>query len=90
MNIRTIGEYSEPMKCGGHIMMVMVKENEELALLKYLLNKYLSDKNKVIISYDETLIVGEMKYIEIPPTCYEELDIKMELSRYKIFNEKVQ
>ena len=71
-------------------MMVMVKENEELALLKYLLNKYLGDKHKVIISCNESLIVGEMKYIEIPPTCYEELDIKMELSRYKIFNEKVQ
>lgn len=70
--------------------MVMVKENEELALLKYLLNKYLSDKHKVIISYDETLIVGEMKSIEFPMSCNKELPIEMELSRYKIFNEKAQ
>lgn len=67
-----------------------VSEREELAMLKYLLNKYLGDKHNVIISCNESLIVGEMSYIEIPPTCYKELDIKMGLSRYKMFNEKVQ
>lgn len=69
---------------------MMVNENEELVLLKYLLNKYLGDKQNVIISCNELLIVGEMKSFEIPTSYNKELSIEMELSRYKIFNEKVQ
>lgn len=67
---------------------MMVKENEELALLEYLLNKYLGDKHNVIISCNESLIVGEMKNIEFPMSYNKELSIEMELSRYKIFNER--
>lgn len=69
---------------------MMVKENEELALLKYLLNKYLGDKHNVIISCNKSLIVGEMKSIEVPMSYNEELNIELELSRYKVFNEGEQ
>lgn len=82
---------TEKKKVEGIIMSIQeVSEHEELALLKYLLKKYLGDKNNVIISCNELLVVGEIKSIEIPMSYNEELFVEMELSECKVFNEKVQ